>query len=140
MDYHQFFLELRDCYASHGLEFGHDFESSVIKSWTHIPNKWMQPPFHNNMSKPPFCYSDKPPSPGNWAALRDKYAGASSSTKASLYALRPRVFFSAADMVYTLAWDLSREIGRLPDALHARMVLSTDDHRARRTYIESHGV
>lgn len=145
MDYEQFFMELKECYSSHGLEFNYDFDSSVVKSWKNHFNKWGRILMSKyGLKNPrPFVfdkYSTGPDIKKSWNALQDKYAHASSAIKSSIYALRPRVFFGVADMVYTLAWELSCEIGRLPDSLHARMVLSTDDHRARRNYIENHGV
>lgn len=50
-----------------------------------------------------------------------------------------KFFNSLADLVYTLAWELAEEIGRLPDNLHSRMVLSADKHRSRIKYIEKFG-
>lgn len=49
------------------------------------------------------------------------------------------MFFDLTDMVYRLALKLAKKIGRLPDALHARMVLSSDDHPSVKRYIERYG-
>ncbi len=45
------------------------------------------------------------------------------------------IFFGLPDMVYRIALNLAKKIGRLPDALHARMIFSTDEHAAVKTYI-----
>jgi hypothetical protein len=50
-----------------------------------------------------------------------------------------KVFQCLADLVYFLALSLSRKIGRLPEALHARMMMSTDDNANRKEYVRNHG-
>lgn len=49
------------------------------------------------------------------------------------------MFSGLSDMVYRLALKLAKSIGRLPGHLHARMVLSTDEHPAVKKYISRYG-
>jgi hypothetical protein len=50
-----------------------------------------------------------------------------------------QVFSNLPDMLYLLALELSQKIGRLPDALHARMVLTTDQNPSVKAYIRQFG-
>lgn len=48
-----------------------------------------------------------------------------------------KVFQTIAEAVYYLAWELASVIGRLPDHIHARMVLSTDKSPFLKKYVEN---
>lgn len=140
MDYRQFFEELKSCYESNGLPFEYDFKRSVAK---------VQANNLNLLNMPPYCYSKQTIKSSNKSAkskfrfnLYDDFIKAMKpeSLNAREYFFVPRLFYGVEDMVYSLAWELSCKIGRLPDALHARMVFSLDGHRAIRRYIKEHGV
>lgn len=144
MDHRQFFEELKACYRLHGLPFPYDFEKSVAK---HCRSNIISITHHalaKNVSKghesKKWAYSKSAASRQN--SYKERFYKSLELEKilAKNQFSSPRFFFSVEGMVYTLAWELSCAIGRLPDALHARMVFSLDGHSAIRRYIEKHGV
>lgn len=142
MDYRQFFDELKACYLSHGLAFEYDFDKSVSKGCK--SSKW--PKFHQVLSKniskglgnKNYAYSNSKGSQ-NYQDHASKNSMKFEKIVAKNCFFFPR-FSSVGDMVYYLAWELALKVGRLPDALHARMIFSLDGHRAVRNYIKKFGV
>lgn len=144
MDAAAFFEDLRRCYSENGLPFDYDMEKSVSTK-------------NLNFSCKSFSYAaaGKKNQAAGTGSLRDCFKEYSkskflenivkdapmmtknfASNEVSKWGGIPRIFSSAEDMLYTLAWELSLVIGRLPDAVHARMILSVDHHHARLAYVE----
>lgn len=136
MDCEEFLRELKDCYRINGVELPDDRSLLCFAS-------------RSQANKTPFQKT----SLDKVAAMYGCEGGASfkgsncyaPNTTAQNFANpmskhKIRLFSDFRDMVYTLAWELSRKIGRLPDSMHARMVLSADGHPMVRRYIEERGV
>jgi hypothetical protein len=133
MDYDQFLEEINECYRLNGLEPGYGLDRlatspvnlGIATKSTHVPlkaaekQKWLVEKSKSNR------------------IILDKH-NANESEKLELKR-QYKFFNSLADLVYTLAWELAENIGRLPDNLHSRMVLSTDKHKSRIRYIEKFG-
>lgn len=146
MDYRQFFDDLKECYSSRGFPFDYDFDKSVSKSCNSLGKSlgplasFFSKQLSRRLKSENFVYSNK------GKDFRANYSGDfkipmwKDHVFPKQYFFVPRLFYGVEDMVYSLAWELSCRIGRLPDALHARMVFSLDSHRAIRRYIEKHGV
>ena len=134
MDYETFFYALRECHRSHGLPFDHRFSDAFDKETK--GNK-----FSNTILKS-FCYSKKTRSGGCVMEIKAPTNGATKNgtySKSFDFKMPWSMWRNPADMVYTIAWRLSERIGRLPDHLHNRMVLSADRHIAISRYIRKHG-
>lgn len=115
MDYQQFFIELKECYLQHGLEFKFDLKS--VKS-TYIPKIYNKANFNYKSYRDTSCEA---------VSLKNKIAY-SKKTNINVKTNMPHFTPSATlkEFVYKLAFMLAEKIGKLPDHLHSRMVLSTD--------------
>lgn len=137
MDCEEFLRELKDCYRINGVEFPDDF---MFFSSKFTPNPQVKRAPYRNAAhgKVPAMYRCEE------KTLPENAFCYSKGKAAKEFLVTPkrksRAFSDFRDMVYTLAWELSRKIGRLPDGLHARMVLSADGHPMVRRYIEERGV
>lgn len=131
MDYGEFFKELKACHMEHGIPFGYEFSGPV-------KNANICPGFVNSI-KNKSCYSRKACS--KKFSYKSNRKLATTLNKNLLWNLKSSMAFSSfpSDLVYGIAWRLSERIGRLPDNLHNRMVLSIDGHPAIARYIEKHG-
>ena len=134
MDYDQFLEEINECYRLNGLEPGYGLDRlatspvnffGIATKSTPVPTMWAE--------KQKWLVEK---SKSN-RILPNKH-NANESEKLELKR-QYKFFNSLADLVYTLAWELAESIGRLPDNLHSRLVLSTDKHRSRIRYIEKFG-
>lgn len=144
MDYRAFFEELGRSYAHNGLEFPYTYDGFYYGVLTR--NKTVLGPFiAESAYKKAYAVPKEQTSFPKALSHPWCYASSDGKAKAPWYAKsieeiqKARYFEGPADMVYTLAWELSQRIGRLPDGLHARMVLSADDHRCIRRYVAEWG-
>lgn len=145
MDYRQFFEELKYCYLSRGLSFDYDFEKSVSKGCNSAAKHTQSLHVLNKKSLKEsgiknYLYSNSDSKVRNRISEDFKKILDSEKMWSTKYFYAPRLFYSVGDMVYGLAWELALKIGKLPDALHSRMVFSLDGHRATRMYIKEFGV
>lgn len=129
MDCQTFLEELKDCYKINGIEFPDSLLFYRSNSSTRVPFNG-KPAKHDRLKNQISSYAYA--KVGN-ATPSYKHYNAMSKQKI-------KVFTDFRDMVYTLAWELSERIGRLPDSLHARMVLSIDGHPMVKSYIGKWGV
>lgn len=142
MDCRAFFEELGRAYADNGLEFPYTYDGfyygKLPRNKT-VPVQFAEGLVRRNMFAKPKEQTCFP------KALSNPWCYASANGKAPWYAKsieeiqKARYFYGPSDMVYTLAWELSQRIGRLPDGIHARMVLSIDDHACIRRYVAEWG-
>lgn len=127
MDHHQFLKELEEAYSDRGLELSY----SRNKDQYILEEPALGIKKKGNIKKT-FSWNKNPVMVGGgWLT-----GTASSDNPASF---NFRVFGNIREFVYHLALRLSRRIGRLPDALHARMIMSTDDDRSLKEYVRKHG-
>ena len=132
MDYDQFLEEINECYRMNGLEPGYGLDRLSISPANKFGIATKTPPVPTMLAEKQKWLMQK--SKGN-VLPKDN---ANDHEKLELKR-QYKYFTSLADLVYTLAWELAEEIGRLPDNLHSRMVLSADKHRSRIKYIEKFG-
>lgn len=142
MDCAAFFEEIRREFVSRGLEFRYSPERfvygdlfKVAPSYQANKNKFVSLGV-NNKSKKDLSAASK--------CSGDYEIWDNCISKSQPYVIvrddqDVEMFFDLLDMVYRLALKLAKKIGRLPDALHARMVLSSDDHPSVKRYIERYG-
>jgi hypothetical protein len=135
MDYEGFFEELRECHLANGIPFRHEWP---LRAYLMIKNATN-------------CYSvgKKKPNPNKMPKTWGMHSGnkhfnsslSSSAYKANKNAPSFCDFSYDQDRreVYTIALDLARKIGRLPDNLHNRMVLTADRHPAILAYLDEFG-
>jgi hypothetical protein len=147
MEYEDFLKELKDCYEAHG----HDFWRAVFCfCYSNKGNKSGLGKFDNK-----FAYQGIKSNLHVNAVLDNPSAQKKiDSKKEATEVFKSRKSFAPAnkhwgvgigtfmdvkDVVYSLAWELSQKIGRLPDHIHARMSLSIDRHPSVSRYIERFG-
>jgi hypothetical protein len=132
MDYEGFFKELKECHLAYGIPFEHEWP---LRTYFMIKNATN-------------CYSPgkKKPKPNkSWGVFSGgKHFNRSpvpSVHKANKNAPSICDFSYEQDQreIYAIALGLARRIGRLPDGLHNRMVLTTDRHPAILTYLDGFG-
>jgi hypothetical protein len=132
MDYEIFFKELKECHLANGIPFEHEWP---LRAYLTIKNATN-------------CYSlgKKKPKPNktpkSWGIFRgNKHFNGPPVpflSKANKNAPSSRDFMYKQDRreIYTIALGLARKIGRLPDGLHNRMVLTADRHPAILAYLD----
>jgi hypothetical protein len=132
MDYDQFLEEINECYRLNGLEPGYGLDRIAISPANNFGIATKSTPV------PPMAAAKQ-----KWLIQKSKcnvLPKDNTNESEKLELKRQYKFFTTlADLTYTLAWELAENIGRLPDNLHSRMVLSTDKHRSRMRYIEKFG-
>lgn len=144
MDCRTFFEELGRAYAESGLEFPYSYEGFYYGRLPRnkiVPGQFFAQSSHKNLSAKPkdaSFFSKALSHPWCYAVSNDK-AKAPWYAKSIEEIQKARCFADPSDMVYTLAWELSQSVGRLPEAIHARMVFSADDHPCVRKYISMWG-
>jgi hypothetical protein len=136
MDYEGFFEGLRECHLANGIPFRHEWPLRIylmVKNATNCYSMGKKKPKPNKIPKSWGVFSgekhlNRPP--------------VSSAYKANKNAPSSRDFSFKQDQreVYTIALDLARKIGRLPDNLHNRMVLTADRHQSILAYLDEFGV
>jgi hypothetical protein len=136
MDYENFFNELRECYIAHGLEFRHEWPlraNLMIKNATNCYSLNKKKLKTNKMPK-------------NWNIWTDSKQLRNSSLVPSAHKINnnaPSIcnfsFKEDRREVYNIALNLARKIGRLPDNLHSRMLLTADQHPSILAYLDEFG-
>lgn len=134
-EYQVFFEELKACYKSHGLLMNARFLSPGTPNPTgsYLGGSIKSKNSGHFSNKTPHLAKFGPPCSYKNSAMNNKKT-ALKGKKSDL-----RVFSNLPDMLYLLALELSQKIGRLPDALHARMVLTTDQNPSVKAYIRQFG-
>ena len=124
MDYDQFLKELRAVYSENGFEMEYASYNGrySVKQETYIPKKKEQT----------FTWNKNPMN------ISNDWMGKSYNNNKN-YDKSFKMFESIAEVVYYFAFRLSSLIGKLPEALHVRMVMSTDDNWHRKEYVRIHG-
>jgi len=144
MEYEDFLKELKDCYEAHG----HDFWRAVFcLCYSSKGNKSGLGKFDNKFAyegiKPNFHVPsalDKLDNHKKFDSKKEVFKRSKSVASTNKHwGVGIGAFMDVKDMVYSLAWELSRKIGRLPDPIHARMSLSIDRHPSVLRYIEHFG-
>lgn len=134
MDCQTFLQELKDCYKINGL----DLPEGMIPNYRRASNRSAPRPAVSCELK---CKSKPYEPPYVYAKVANSYASfALKNFPNPMSKQKVKIFADFKDMVYTLAWELSERIGRLPDSLHARMILSTDNHPLVKSYVWKWGV
>ena len=133
--YKEFFEELRECYEKHSIDFNYDLRNVGFKYEENIPNKVYvkTKATTNQISNQPKQseeYNENHNKNDYWIK---KPAATNPPTKIK------RIFQNFESMVYHIALNLAENIGRLPDHLHSRMVLSIDNNEYLKTYIRKFG-
>jgi hypothetical protein len=137
IDYEQFFFELRDLYLANGLEFNHELKDvkrnisssrhvGILKDVALDKDLLGEEKFPKDSLKPT---NKKIPFQNGIKIDNNKLFN-----KAMW-----RFYKSFEEFVYSTAYELAEKIGRLPDAMHSRMILSTDDSPARKNYVLKFG-
>lgn len=124
MDYDQFLNELRVAYSQRGLEMQYvpTNKRYAVEENTYVPKPKDQT----------FTWDKKQVKMGNnW--MTKTYNNNKDYNKSF------KVFDTIAEIAYYFAFRLSMIIGKLPEALHVRMIMSTDDNRHRKEYVRIHG-
>jgi len=116
IDYKEFFEELKECYEKHSIEFNYDLRAVRFKNEENISNKV-------------YSYDEKYNKNDYWIK------------KTAITNPPPikRIFQNFESMVYHIALNLAEKIGRLPDHLHSRMILSIDNDEYLKTYVRKFG-
>jgi hypothetical protein len=134
IDYEQFFFELRDLYLANGLEFNHELNDvkRSISSSLHVGvltdltldkdlGKEIFKSFKPNNKKMPF---------------RD---GIKIDNNKFFDKAKWKFYKSFEEFIYSMAYELAEKIGKLPDAMHSRMILSICDSPSRKKYVLKFG-
>lgn len=131
MDCRTFFEELGQSYVDNGLDFPYSYEGFYFGD------------FGRAKAQPKSAHPHPPPNKKKYDLYSRLFDGKAVEYKWYSppidHKQKDRLFKNPTDMVYTLAWELSQRIGRLPAALHARMVIGGDDHPCVRRYIAEWG-
>lgn len=132
MDYNQFLFELEQCYADHGIEFPkHMLKKTFDKDWGSFMYKYMN------------LYGSNPTHSikhANWHNKDHKINTNYAYSKQKYTTFKNTFSNNISVMVYKIALHLAERIGKLPDHLHARMVMSLDNNIFIKKYIDKFGV
>lgn len=119
MDYATFFDDLETCYKENEIQFRCSYSSAIRNFIVSVD------PNAPELQKEEITYT--------WDKNKKHFAGQFLNHKSFDF----KVFKTKREVIYYLAWELACVIGRLPDKLHARMVLSTDRDPFLKTYLRS---
>lgn len=127
MDYREFLKELESACTSAGVDFEYFNGGSASPINNYL--------FREKINLP------LPPKTSTWSGAEVKIKNGWSKTESYDNNKHEnfKIFQCLADLVYFIALNLSKKIGRLPEALHVRMMMSTDDNAHRKEYVRNHG-
>jgi hypothetical protein len=134
IDYKGFFEELKECYEKHLIEFNYDLRAVRFKDEENISNKVY--------SKAKTTTNQVSNQPKQSEQYDEKYNKNDYWIKKPAITNPPpikRIFRNFENMVYYIALNLAEKIGRLPDHLHSRMILSIDNDEYLKTYVRKFG-
>jgi hypothetical protein len=143
MDYEIFFRELEECYLENGLVFNYNLDD--IKRQSRFPGYYTSvvstsTPFDLNLPKN-VSYASfstdvvNSKADADWVSEAREYAATFNESLA--HQMNVKIYKNLSDLVYFMALKLSEKIGKLPDHLHSRMILSHDKSEERIQYVRT---
>ena len=140
IDYEQFFFELRDLYLKNGLEFKHELSDvkRSISSSRHV-GVLARAAFVGGFV--PELTLDKEIfksfKPNNKKILARN--GIEINNNKLFDKAKWKFYKSFEEFIFAMAYELAEKIGKLPDAMHSRMILSICDSPSRKKYVLKFG-
>jgi len=139
IDYEQFFFELRDLYLANGLEFNHELSDvkRSISSSRHVgilTDLTLDKELVAKEGEEIFAESFKPNN-----KKMPFHNGIKIDNNKLFNKAMWKFYKSFEEFVYSLAYELAEKIGKLPDAMHSRMILSICNSPSRKKYVLKFG-
>ena len=134
IDYEQFFFELRDLYLANGLEFRHELNDvkQSISCSRHVG-------ILTDIKLDKDLFGEEKLPKDSFKPTNKFQNGIKIDNNKLFNKAMWRFCKSFEEFVYSKAYELAEKIGRLPDAMHSRMILSTDDSPSLKKYVMQFG-